>query len=242
MTTQTPPPADLMAPTDQLSDPAIFAAAKAEHLNDADSWPGSYSWDELSDWEQQHYASRAQAVLKAFEAARPSLSAQAVGDDFLLLRQVYAVLQRYDGEDDDFRTVCERVFKRLSGNKIEAAESNAALWVNAQMLADSNFTGINAVRSSHPDIEHYTVPLYTTPPQPADGGDSIRTLVRAYFAANAALAAFHNVPRNEGRGLDPDEMEELSRLESADEAAFEALRDADAALAKFQPAGGENDG
>jgi hypothetical protein len=62
----------------------------------------------------------------------------------------------------------------------------------------------------------------TTEPttQPAGASDA----AIAYVAANDALAAWHNTPRNIGRDLDADELDEVSRLENATDAAYEALK------------------
>lgn len=88
------------------------------------------------------------------------------------------------------------------------------------------------------DPEWETRALYTTPPQPADGGERVAELVAADRAFDLSRAALIEVSNRitAGSRSDDDFRKQASAQHSYDRAADRRR----AALAKFQPAGGES--
>lgn len=198
MTTQTPPPADLMAliPTNWC-DPLLTGPNKA--LPDGGQYNGT-------DIERLLLGIR-KRLADHIEAARPSLSAQAVGE-----------CTHCDGAGGFRRAVC-------CGNGTPLGDCCGN--PNEEMEPCGQCGGSG-----------------TTPPQPADGGDR----VVAGYVVSSGDGSIGDRIAPEG-WITKDSILERMKAEPWVQCGRARIiplyfgpEDSVAALAKFQPAGGENDG
>lgn len=153
------------------------------------------------------------------EASRPSLSAQAVGDGWRSIESAPkdGTRVRLMNANNGLRDVGSyHDWGDMSDLERETLPDHAKDWTGEWSQDDGNG-----------EMTHWQPRDGATPPQPADGGDRVGELVEA-----AHKYAFHYA-RDEA-SIDGDEITGCSKQQHLDAVALFA------ALAKFQPAGGES--
>lgn len=257
----TPPPADLMALSERSDfhgNTGIYVRAKCDG-----KW-GSHdiaelSGDSLLSWLRADGGCNPRAentLLTLFnheQVARPSLSAQAVGDDL----EIADILENLRNGDDAYYTP-QIVDATIAGLRSGSKSLTGGEWERAYVTGYRAAIGASAAECRrigealdgggntyvrYQDAIKCAVAVSalrppTTPPQPADGGGRVAELLAADRAFDLSRAALIEVSNRitAGSRSDDDFRKQASAQHSYDRAADRRI----AALAKFQPAGGES--